>query len=397
MEKIKTYDMTELMKASRTLSTALEPDWRNRLNMANYRNRTTTLDVAEGMYEAHKEWVESKFQPLLPYLERNSAQGSRPIKEGIVQHYSNGLRNYSAFRGRETNFQDAIVDYTGRFVNMLKTCEQLEISPKVGLALAEQSHTKGRKDLVRFFQENETIAKLVMKRADAKVNPSNFLQSYFFQRDRIEDVSKEAYKDVPSLRTELGDLYKRAASRGDFYEIEGVPTLRQRHTNWCGNTSVAMVVQHLGYNDITPEKIFRYTNGEYDMALESVDPDHGPDVDSLALAVTNLTPLQARIIEEKDYAELCKKNPAFDSPYAVLKTFVQRGIPCIVRIPGHFMVVKGFDKKTGDSIVNNPYEGETQLWKAQDFENLWAEQDLRYRRNTSHLMLAIYPRRDKKS
>jgi hypothetical protein len=180
---------------------------------------------------------------------------------------------------------------------------------------------------------------------------------------------------------------KKGMQRNGFY-VEGVPAIKQRHVNWCGYSSLAMVLQHNGYTELTPEKLFKHEFGNYDAILEYVDPSQGPSIDTLAIIAQELTPLTPRILGTKEYQALQAKNPTLATPQDVLKTFLRKKIPSIIRIPGHFVVVTGFDPKSQKYTYNDPRRGIERTTPARDFEFAWGANEY-YPRDARYLMMVL--------
>ena len=400
MEKVRTYDMADLSRASRTLDKVrVDPS----AVVPRHEQRRAVIGLAGAMYDTHKQWVDRQFEPLLSYLGTDT-EGVfwHGTEQEVRSYYEHGLQDVAlaALRAEGIDVQDAIVDYTREFVSMLKTCEKLDVKPSMALALAQGSHDLPKKEFAAFFRENSDLAKLVMQRMEESPAPSVLLREYFSTRSYIETLKQHGHSlDLPKLRDLPSDdssaRVRMERSSDNLCKVEGVPTLRQRHKNWCGVTSLGMLVSHADYPDITPERIFEHTNGIYDPALEFVDAGRGPDINALALAATDLTSLKTRVLRERDYEDLRRKNPKLDSPHAVLRAFLERGIPAMIRMPGHFSVVSGFGRTSGAYLLNNPYDGKERVWDYDLFSKDWASNEEKYHPDTGYLMLIVYPARDR--
>lgn len=174
--------------------------------------------------------------------------------------------------------------------------------------------------------------------------------------------------------------------------IEGIPFILQKHTFWCGYTSLAMVLQYYGHQDITPERVFEQLHGEEAPAKELLNPKPRPDADTLASLARELTrdsskKLEARIISDDDYVKLNME------PHDVLQRFVKAGVPCIVRTPGHFKIVSGFNTGNDTYRFHDPFRGILE-YETDYFKSGWAEKDMGHgTRDARNLLLAIYPDR----
>lgn len=182
------------------------------------------------------------------------------------------------------------------------------------------------------------------------------------------------------------------------FKINGVPLIEQKHKNWCGYASLAMILQYWGYTDITPESIFEHLHGKYDEAAENSNEENhelrtpAPSIDTLALVTQELTPLTARIISKKEH-DILKARKGI-TPLDTLDSYIIGKIPTIVRIPGHFAVVIGKDTPKNQYIFNDPlHKNEEMRSDAKYFENVWGFRGPNYPRDTRHLMLAVYPKR----
>lgn len=177
------------------------------------------------------------------------------------------------------------------------------------------------------------------------------------------------------------------------FKIEGVPLVGQRAGNWCGYASLSMVLGYWGYNDITPGKIFEYLHGDYKEEVEKRDGIRtpAPTIDTLASIVRELTPLETRIIEGKDYEKI--KN--MGTPPEILQKFIKGNIPCIVRTPGHFIVATGIDSEKNIYTFNDPLgrHGSEREIPTDRFEAMWDHVRPNYPRDTRHLMLVINRKR----
>lgn len=188
---------------------------------------------------------------------------------------------------------------------------------------------------------------------------------------------------------------RRGVPEEGAYQIEGVPALKQRGKNWCGYTSLSMVLKYWGHTDLTPEVIFKYIQGkEFNPGEEFFHDTPAPVIDTIALAAQELTPLRTDLITEAQYKQLRSKKR---TPQDVLKSYiVGRATPCIVRTPGHFMVVTGIDIINNEYTVNDPLKGEEQL-SGKRFDHIWSFAEPHYPRDTRYLMLAIYPKKQAQS
>jgi len=180
------------------------------------------------------------------------------------------------------------------------------------------------------------------------------------------------------------------------FELKGVPDLRQPHNTWCGITSVTTVINYWGHEK-TQQGFFEdiYYPGVYNPNHESMDPVQKPAYEKFALHVkkmstqTPLAPLTAGVMNYSSFEKLQQDG---HTPRSILKHFiVDRGIPCIIRVPEHTMVVRGIDFARERYLVNNPTVGREDK-SYEELETAWASGfDSSYPRDPRYLMLLIYP------
>ena len=427
MEKIRTYEVADLKRADRFLrETLYRNPQRSRivleaLRVNHSKDLQSVKNTADKMYETHKEWLHAKFQPSIPYLQR---QEKREVTEKLLtQHFKRGLEETATLfssRCKDYDMQDAITSYTSKFIMMLRTCEQLEINPNSAYWLAQKSHSLDRTTVINLFKKNTDLPKVVIERASLHTNPQSFIHTYRSikkwregERSNADNATRNKNFDenwhipvgiqnrmLQEIDSPLGDLWNRSQLPQEIelqgFQIKDVPALRQEHSNWCGYTSLAMVLQFYGYSNITPDKIFTHLNGEYDKLLEYISPSKGPSIGALAAAAQELTSLKARILTEKDYAAIREKNPSLATPENVLHAYLKGGKPCIVREPGHFKVVTGYDPKSDRYTVNDPLFIRA-VEKGKFFREVWAAQETDYPHDARHLMLVIFDPTKKKS
>jgi len=176
------------------------------------------------------------------------------------------------------------------------------------------------------------------------------------------------------------------------HKLENVPALKQKHINWCGYTSLSMLVQAQGYTELTPQTLFRYMNeGIYNSEQEIKSPSRGPSIGSLALAAQELTDLQVDLFDTQIYNALQEKRPTL-TPYDVLEAYVVgRNAACMIRVPGHFIVVTGVDKGNDTYYYNEPRTGTRESTKKDLLDTPWASKEKEYPdKSTQYLMLTVH-------
>jgi hypothetical protein len=461
MEKIRTYDLADLSRAVRfkgnlptrqVLSPVQSREKNNFFESAlnhlrkrsrqeefisqppdskddshNHQEKDSIDLLVTSMHTTHAEWVDKKLAPSIAYLQKGKEKKSEDeVKEKVLMHYKDGLSEAVFYSARENDndidAQDAIVGYTAGFVTMLRTCERLDVRPDSALLFAKNSYDMGGRKLAQILTKYPDTPKIVIDRASEHHSPEGLLSRYGKTRNILDELSgDERCNEIPqrqlihialeSRNTEeaLGFLFRNRRGfdgeeeRRDRVEpkiskVEDVPRLEQKFGNWCGLTSLSMVLQHWGYSELVPEKIYEHIYGGYDELLENMDHSRGPSVDTLALAAQELTTLKVDLWTEEKYEKLRQKN-ADRTPHDVLRAYImKREVPCIVRVPGHFKVAVGIDTANNEYIFNDPLGGRERVRTAESFEAHWAEKDARYLdiRDSSHLILAIYPQADKK-
>ncbi len=427
MEKIRTYDATAFTTASRSINPT-NIFVRRKIVFEN-EIPTTIPDIegakvsglADRMYETHTAWVDQKLTPLIPYIRTGTEGGSEDhAKEQITKRYKEGLTGlFSILKrklGQGFDAQDAAVFYTTGFTNMLRTCERFEINPNSALNLAERSYNMSGAELAHILQEYNNIPQAAIDRISESTSAKTRLEMYgkkkeimtrLLRDERFKNTPEEVVANIATKHN--GDTttffsqqqIEPSRIRGSrVSRIEGVPILERKNPGWCGMTPLSMILQHYGYSDLTPEKVFEHIYGEYDPILEYADPVRGPNIDILALTAQELTanratPLVARLFDQDKYQKLREKNPE-RTPEDVLKAFVlERKIPCMVRTPGHFLLAIGMDLATNRYIFIDSLKNYEIAIGAGEFKTIWAKESQNYNdfhlRSSSNLLLAIYP------
>jgi hypothetical protein len=174
-----------------------------------------------------------------------------------------------------------------------------------------------------------------------------------------------------------------------------VPNHLEKNPLWCGWTSASEIVQYFGYTNLTSERIFAHVNGEYDREREHIVPTSSPKptIDTLAMAIDELTDLKPRILSKEDFDKIKERKPEFQSPHDVLQYYIKRKIPAIVRTPGHFLVTRGVDMKREKYMFNNPLIGRITTMSFDQFDHSWAAKESNYPRDTQYLMLTVSTRK----
>lgn len=164
-------------------------------------------------------------------------------------------------------------------------------------------------------------------------------------------------------------------------KIEGVPFLKQARLE-CGYASLAMLIQHRGLQDVSTKKIFETVNGEgsYDPAKELNDPTLRPTMGHFGDLVEELTDgkLAPIFITQRLHKMLAQKNPKLATPPDVLQYYLLAGFPAMIRTPGHFSVVTGFDfdggfDRKGVYFINDPLSSGPQTEGMSILERQWGK------------------------
>jgi len=166
-------------------------------------------------------------------------------------------------------------------------------------------------------------------------------------------------------------------------KIEGVPFLKQKRL-WCGITSLAMQIQHRGL-EVSPERVFEGVNGvgSYNYVTKTYSEKPSPAMGHLADLVEELTDgqLVPHLFTESTHRALAQKNPRkLATPGDVMQYFLLGENPCMIRTPGHFSVVTGFDLEGGRDgkgiyFVNDPFGNEPRTEDMADLESRWGAEE----------------------
>jgi hypothetical protein len=419
MERIKTYTHGDLVRVTHDLQKVgrkTGPDFFVNMYGASALGQEA-IAVSQQMRETHQEWVERKIAKLRPYL---PSTGHQTSDVALTQHYKEGLQKavtalQSHAPQKKIDLQDAVAGYTSNFFAMLQTCARIGISPNTAGQFAEESYKMDRRKIIQLFEANPELPKTVVERAallSKHGRPRVFLDKYRRAQQRYESLSTDPrFKDLSQdnlfyaasedldaeellKRNERKDTYLTERQQKPNLYVEGVPAIKQRHKNWCGYASLAMLLQFHGYNDITPERLFKQEFGHYDPLLEYLDPSRGPSIDTLALLVKELTPLTVRVVTQKDYRALKERSPNLAKPRDVLQTFLKKNVPVIIRQPKHFVVVTGYDAGRQEYTINDPMTDHERSVGALSLEQAWrSDESSEYQHDTRNLMMVITPPR----
>lgn len=359
----------------------------------------------------------------------------------------------------QLDLQDVVAGYTANFISMLRTCQSVGINPDSAVQLAARTYKTDRHEVTSLIRENSDLPSRAVERAllSSERNPRKFLEHYrrlagdadrlarydrfsnlpyhvlvsaakkgLYAEDldrhlrRFEDVSRDlltenanpySFDGILNIDQALypeelisrlrmfedtsRDLQTEETADASIYNIDGIPRIRQRHGNWCGYSSLSMVLQYNGFADLTPEQLFRQDHGYYDPVAEFLDPSEGPSIDTLAILAKKATSLNVRIIERSDHDDLKAKNPErYETPLHTLKFFLEGKIPVIVRFPKHFSVVKGYDPIEDTYSILDPLSHSDITLKSDRFEHWWSRREPdNYQRDGSYLMMVVAPPR----
>jgi hypothetical protein len=205
---------------------------------------------------------------------------------------------------------------------------------------------------------------------------------------------------------------KEQESAEEKVEIEGVPHFKSPHQSWCGYSSLAMLLGHMGYSKLTPEVIFSEVQKmQYDaeavdhvrrpvsdmLFVQDPDPIRHPDISHLASMAEKLTngEVKALIVDTTMYEKMnagraADGKPAL-TPFDVLDNNIRGGRPCIVRTTGHFLVVKGlFRGPTIDGYAISDSLNAVPRFETRDsLASNWATEEPHYPIDTKYLMLVL--------
>lgn len=304
---------------------------------------------------------------------------------------STSLRRYADFETRFNSSRDGSTAFRRREPEM--------VDPDFKAQLAQEYPDLPEIAINRAASNPEWFAPIILRNYRVISKRVSDLSADERNSDIPRDILIEAaYRgESPRHIIELHDYFLQKAKMRENtekkgFQVEGVPTIKQRHVNWCGYSSLSMILQHNGYSDLTPESLFKHEFGEYDGILERVDPSQGPSIDTLALIAQELKPLKPRILGTKEYNALRESNPIFDKPQDVLKTFLKKNVPAIIRLPSHFIVVTGYDPESNRYTVNDPARGYEVTVRADTLESAWGAREY-YPRDPRYLMMLFPPLR----
>lgn len=170
------------------------------------------------------------------------------------------------------------------------------------------------------------------------------------------------------------------------HRIENVPHVTQR-PNWCSYASLSMILRYWGH-DISQEEVFEHIQGNLPEE-ELYSPDIRIGIGNIAIAAHELTGMRTDLWSEDRYERARQKKPNLQ-PHDVLKSYISRDIPCIVRVPNHYNVAVGFNTDA-DEYYFNETNGREIKKSGQRFEREWSHNDSRLVYNSSHLILAVRP------
>lgn len=163
--------------------------------------------------------------------------------------------------------------------------------------------------------------------------------------------------------------------------IHGVPLLTQK-PNWCGYTCLAMVLQYWGY-ELSPENLFRII---FNSNQEDTSSNSQIGIGNLAAGALSLTTLKVRLYSMEIYEKLKKEIPKI-TPLDILRANLDKNIPCIVRLPGHYNVAIGYDETS--YFFNEPSGGIIVQRDFRRFDMLWGTKSKYLSYDSRYLILAI--------
>lgn len=174
------------------------------------------------------------------------------------------------------------------------------------------------------------------------------------------------------------------------HKIESVPVIRQR-PNWCAYAALSMALQYWDY-DISQEQIFEHVQGQVEGADRYNYQKVAIGIGNIAIAAQQLTTLKTTLWSTAQYERARQLKPDSNiDPHKILRSYIAKDIPCIVRIPHHYNVAVGFDTAKNTYTFNEPQFG-VQLDKdATVFERQWSDHDPKLNYDSRHLILAIGP------
>lgn len=190
MEKIRTYDHTQLRKAVRSLhdarNTVREQDisLKGRPSSALIEKQDTAVSLATEMQREHNAWLDTKFAPLLPYLQKKTKYTVEEVTAKVQREYTEGLKTAMTLQSRaaEDTFdtQDAITSYTSGFITMLRVCERFGVHPNTAIALAKKNYLLEGRKVAQLFIKHRDIQQSTIERAALynPIDPEGLLNNY---------------------------------------------------------------------------------------------------------------------------------------------------------------------------------------------------------------------------
>lgn len=182
-------------------------------------------------------------------------------------------------------------------------------------------------------------------------------------------------------------LERSEIPRTQWDEVPNVPVLRGA-AGTCGYTGLAMLLHHRGYKELTPRAIADHLHKDYNETTKNGSPKR-PALARFSSSVAEFT--------EGEYRGRQRNKTLFDQvgldPLEVLETYIRDHIPVMIRIPGHFVVVKGVSQDGERFLVNDPILGRKDMARF-DLNRSWGNDEKDYPVaddpvDTRYLMLII--------
>lgn len=174
------------------------------------------------------------------------------------------------------------------------------------------------------------------------------------------------------------------------YHIADVPFITQK-PNWCGIASLSMVLGYWGLQ-FEQEELFDKIYGEIAEEERYSEKAH-LGIDFLIRGVKLFAPnFKARLCNYRVHEEYATRFRDY-SPQALLQKFIGKGIPVIVRLPKHYVVVVGYTTNATKDVfeLHDPAKHRKEEMGTGRFNSLWKHYDPGLPYDSRFIMLAVSP------
>jgi len=159
---------------------------------------------------------------------------------------------------------------------------------------------------------------------------------------------------------------------------------------WWGFTCLAAILQYAG-EPVTSADVFREVRG----VMPHMEPDglgsHFVSIGELVQAAQRLTQRPVIFGCQEKYDKLAGDHPKIE-PHMILRSYLYRGMPCLVRLAGTYAVVVGYDDEQHFYWVWRPIEQGFEEMAYRLFDQRWHSADVQtdyLGYNSAYLLLAI--------